>query len=223
MALALIDKQDAFEIVRDQIAAILVAELANQQALAPGAGKDPLDYTLSVYVERDLPVEQWLNSGPANTVATAPIVSIWMESANIDTKSTSNAKGEQHFEITYNLDVLARGFASNDPGGGHFRADRDARLRCHAATRLVRNILSAGPNRFLGLRGIVWAWPQFENMELGPAPLEDIETGISVWLCRCRLRVKVTETSPLEGEETLEQINIDVSDDGGVILSVEAS
>ena len=221
MALALIDKQDSFEIVRDQIAAILVNELANQQALAVGAGKDPLDYTLSVYVERNLPIEQWLNSGPVNDASTVPIASIWLESSNIDTSSTSNAKGEQHFELIYNIDVMARGVNSDDGAGGYNRADRDARIRCHAATRLVRNILSAGPNRYLGLRGTVWAWPQFENMELGPAPLDEIETNMSVWLCRCRVKVKVTETSPLEGEETLELIRIDVSDDGGVVLSTE--
>jgi hypothetical protein len=37
----LIDKVDNLEIVGDLIAAILVVELANQQALATTAGKDP--------------------------------------------------------------------------------------------------------------------------------------------------------------------------------------
>lgn len=43
---ALIDKQDSVEIIRDQIAAILVQEIANQQALAIADSKDPALWTL---------------------------------------------------------------------------------------------------------------------------------------------------------------------------------
>jgi hypothetical protein len=210
MPLALIDKQDSFEIVRDQIAGVLLAELANQQALAPGAGEDPLDYTLSVYVGTDL------------NVATSPIVSIWIENSVRDDRSTTVDGLRQVFNVTYVLDIFARGVSSNVGAGGYLSADKDSRLRCQAATRLVRNILSAGPYRRLLVPEIVWAHPSFENLEFGPAPLEEHEDDISVYNCRARFRVTMTEFSPeLPANETLDLIRIDVSDHGGVILSTE--
>lgn len=222
MALALINKVDSFEMVRDQIAGILVTELANQQALAPGEGQDPLDYTLSVYVERDMPVEQWADAGTVINAATAPIVSVWVDSSTRNDGATATTSGTQIFDVTYNLDVTARGVSSNVVAGGYLPADEDARKRCHAATRLVRNILSALPNRQLLLPAIVWAFPTFENLEFGPAPLDDAEPNISAWNCRMRFRVTMTELSPeLAITETLDLIRIDVSDHGGVILSTE--
>ena len=61
MIAELIDKQDNSEIVRDQIAAILATEVANQQALATADGKDPADYKLRIYTERSNPWEAFLN------------------------------------------------------------------------------------------------------------------------------------------------------------------
>ena len=114
MALALIDKLDTVEIVRDQIAGIILAELANQQALAPGAGKDTLDFTLSVFVERDLPIERWLDpETPVDTVATVPMVNIRWESSSLDASASTIAGGKQVFDAIYNLDVMARGVNRN--------------------------------------------------------------------------------------------------------------
>ena len=56
----LIDKQDNFEIVRDQIAAILVNEVASQMALATAEAKDPEDWNLQIFTERSNPWEKWL-------------------------------------------------------------------------------------------------------------------------------------------------------------------
>ena len=221
---ALIDKVDSVEIVRDQIAGILVAELANQQSLAPGEGEDPLDFTLDVKIERDMPIEKWLDpETPVDTVDTVPIVSVWWESSSIDAGSSTVAGGKQVFDVIYNLDVFARG-VNRDEAVGYTPHDTDARLRCHAAVRLVRNILSALPNRRLQLKTIVQAYPLFENMELGSAINDETESAFSVWNCRMRLKVPMIELSPeLAASNLIELIRIDVSDDGGVVLSTEIS
>ena len=50
MTLPLIDKLDTFEIVRDEIAAILATEIASQEALAAGE-PDPTLWRLRVFLE----------------------------------------------------------------------------------------------------------------------------------------------------------------------------
>ena len=52
---SLIDKQDSFEIVRDQIAGILYENQLAQQALAVTAGKDPALWELRVFTEATNP------------------------------------------------------------------------------------------------------------------------------------------------------------------------
>jgi hypothetical protein len=224
MALPLIDKLDSFEIVRDQIAAILATESAAQQVLATAASKDPLLWVLNVYKERDWPLEQWLNAGPTLTAATAPVVTVWMEQSSFDAKSSSNTAAQQMYDVTYNIDITARGVSANDVAGGYDPADREARMNCQAAVRLVRNILSATENRYLGLRTIVWGFPQFETFEMGPAPSEEHQSSLSAWSCRARFKVKMTEMSPeFTDYANLELIHIDTSDAGQVILESEFS
>lgn len=223
MALPLIDKLDSFEIVRDRIALILANESAAQQVLATAAAEDPLLWTLTVYTERHFPIETWLNAGPALTTATAPIVSVWMESSNTVPDASSVSGQREIFEVTYNLDVMARGVNANNVAGGYDPADRAARLNCHAAVRLVRNILTATENRYLGLRStIVWGNPVFENMDMGPADLGDTEPSFAVWNCRCRFKVKMTETAPeFTDFDTLNLVRVDVSDDTGLVFATE--
>lgn len=222
MPLPLIDKQDSSEIVRDQIAGILLTELANQQALATTAGKDPLDWTLDVFVERDWPVERWLNASLDLTADTVPVVSIQVEQSSRNDAATSVPKGRQVFDVTYLIDTIARGVTTDVPGGGHVPADKAAHLNCQAANRLVRNILAALPYRFLELRAIVWAHPAVESMEFGPVKLDETEPSLAIWGCRMRFKVTMTESSPeLPITGTLNLIRVDISDDGGVVLSTD--
>ena len=133
---SLIDKNDSFEIVRDQIAGILVAELANQQALAVIAAKDPLDYTLDVFIERDWPIEKWLDADGTATAAVVPIVTVSLETMTRANAKSSIPGAKQAYEATYLIDVLARGVTSDEAGSGHRPADFSARVDCHAAVRL---------------------------------------------------------------------------------------
>lgn len=218
---SLIDKKDSFELVRDQIAGILVTELANQQALAVIAAKDPLDWTITVLLERDAPIEKWLNAAPERTAPTVPTVSISVENSNRNDKKSSVAGGEQVYEVTYILDVLARGVTTETAGDGHLAADQAARLNCHAAVRLVRNILSATENRRLKLNAIVHGHVHFRTIEFGEAATVETQPNFSVWAGRCRFSVTMTELSPEYEGVPLDVIRIIVSDDGGVVLDTE--
>ena len=73
----LIDKQDSFEIVRNQVFELLRDNAAAQVALATTAGKtDPQEWNLRVYQERFNPWERFQNA-PDDVV---PIVNVWFDS-----------------------------------------------------------------------------------------------------------------------------------------------
>lgn len=215
----LIDKQDTVEIVRDQIGAILVAELANQQTLAVAAAKDPLDWTMTVFVERQYPYEMWLNAGVAETAPTKPIASIWVDNENLDTSVSSKPGVRMVYEATFNIDVYARGFVSDVAAGGHIPADFAARTECHRAVRLVRNILDAPQNRFLQLdRSLIWAHPKFENFEYFQPEIDEPTPNLAIWACRGRFIAKFKEIAPEYVGTTIDQINVTVSDDGELFV-----
>ena len=72
---------DGFELVRDQIAAILATEIAEQQALATAAGEDPDDYKAITFLERHDPFDQYVDPGTSRTF---PIVNVWFDSLTME-------------------------------------------------------------------------------------------------------------------------------------------
>ena len=138
MITELIDKQDNFEVVRDQITAILVTEIANQMQLATNAGKDPNDWKLRIFKERSNPWEQLLNEQTDRS----PIVNIWYDNSNFQ-PNKSNISERQASETVYNIDCYGYGLSQDDGNGGHLPGDREAALEVQKALRLVRNILMA--------------------------------------------------------------------------------
>ena len=152
----LIDKQDNFEIIRDQIAAILVTESNNQEQLAISAGKESILWSLDVYTERSTPWEKWINvSGNEVPAADAvPIVNVGFDNLTND-KAASNVVKRQKADAVYNVDVYGLGISANDDIG-HTPGDYKAALESQRAARLVRNILMSSTYTYLGLQGIVW-------------------------------------------------------------------
>lgn len=214
----LIDKVDNFELIRDQIAAILVAEVANQVALATTAGKpDPNDWNLKVYTERSNAWEQWLNDQSDVT----PIVNVWYDNSNFD-KSSSNVMQRQKSESTFNIDCYGLGISADVVAGGHTLGDQEAAFAVHKAVRLVRNILMAAENTYLQMRGLVWLrWPQAITSfqpQIDGAQAQQI-TG-----ARIVLDVSFNEFSP-QGDEsnTLELVSIDVkrTEDGQIVMEAD--
>lgn len=215
---SLIDKTDNFEIVGDQIAAILVVEVANQMALATAAAEDPNDYKLRVYRERVAP---WsvVRGPPEPPADVSPIVNVWF-----DTQSTlenaSDVSGRQRVEAVYNIDCYGYGISS-ESGAGHVPGDQAAAREAHRAMRLVRNIIMASINTYLQLRGtvgqrMITSLTVFQPQS-GNQPVENIVGA------RLALRVLLNETSPQTVGGTLETLAMTVrrAEDGEIVLQAQ--
>ena len=214
----LIDKEDGFEIVRDQLAQILSNETAAQQLLAAEAGRDPDSWKLNVYAERSDPWEQWLDeSGPVDL---APIINIWYESDSFD-MSHGNVVSSQASEGTFNIDCYGYGKAGDNPAGGHVAGDEKAALECARAARLVRNILMASEYTYLDLRGLVARrWVQSRtNFQ----PQMANTTVQQVQAVRLVIAVKYLETAPQYQADTIGCIHTKIqrAEDGRVLAETE--
>ncbi len=219
MIAALIDKQDSFEIVRDQIAAILAIEVANQKALAIADEQDPALWDFLVFKERANPWELYLNPPEDGVEITLPIVNVWYDASTFD-KSKSNAFERQHSDSTFNIDMYGRGLAQ-DTDEGHTPGDLDAALAVQRVVKLVRNILMAGEYAYLGLRGLVGErWPQSVRI-LQP----EIERAVAPQIVGARMVFNVTfnEFSPQVVPETLETLfaTVKSKEDGEVVIEAE--
>lgn len=213
---ALIDKQDNFEIVRDQIAAILALEVASQMALATAAAKDPDDWKLRVYIERSNPWEVFLNDDTDRS----PLVNVWFDNSNFP-QNRGNVVERQGSESVFNLDCYGYGRSADDPIGGHIPGDSEAALEAQRAIRLVRNILMASEYTYLGLRGVVGRrWPRTITVfqpQIDSRPVQQIVAG------RISLDVYFNELSPQAEGEALEYISavIKRAEDGQVIINAD--
>jgi len=213
MIAELIDKTDGFEVVRDQIAAILAVEVANQQALAIAGGKDPDLWKLRIYSERSNPWEAFLN----DEADTSPVVNVWFENATYDGRASTVVE-RQKTEGTFNVDCYGLGVAQDVGGGGHIAGDQDAALAAQRALRLVRNILMAGEYTYLGARGLVWQrWPASATVF---QPAIDALQVQQVVGARLALSVTFNEFAPQVPAETLELISAQVfrAEDGAVLI-----
>ena len=213
---ALIDKQDTFEIVRDQLALLLANEIANQKALATAGGKDPALWDIKIYAERSNPWEQYLNQNPVTT----PIANVWFDSEVFDPRR-SNVVESQTATGTFNIDVYGYGVASED-GTGQQVSDKNAALEVNRALRLIRNILMAAENTYLQLtRGTAWdRMPQTITVyqpELDNRPLQNIRAARMVF------NVTYNEFSPQVPGDTLEYLAVDIkrAEDGSIIAEAD--
>jgi len=212
----LIDKQDTFEIIRDKIASILVAEIASQQALAVAAGEDPDLWKVRIYKERSNAWEQWLADSPADT---SPICNVWFDNSNYD-QSAGNVAKRQKSTSVYNLDCLGYG-VSEETETGHTPGDQVAAEESQRAFRLIRNIIMASEYTYLGLRKTVWKrWPLTVRAE---QPEYQAQANKHITAVRFALQVEFNELSPQGTESVLEQINATVRQDAdGEQVMIEA-
>lgn len=195
----LIDKRDNVEIIRDQIAAILVVELAHQKLLSGN-----LPYP-SVFIERSAPWGQFIEA----TAAMPPIINVWFDSSSFDA-STSNVTERQKCEAVFNIDCYGAAVSQDDgnPTGGHQPGDLQAALEAQRAVRLARNILMAGHYTYLGLRGLVWKrFPQTINMFQPQLDFRGVQRIVGA---RLALGVAFNEFSPQVQGEPLETLMIEV-------------
>ena len=214
----LIDKQDTFEIVRDQIAAILALEIANQQTLAIAAAKDPKDWKLRIYTERSNPWEQFLNI--ENETDRSPLVNVWFDNTSFDDKA-SNVMERQRSDAIFNIDCYGCGVSSNEITGGHNPGDKEAAFEVQKAVRLVRNILMAAEYTYLGLRGTVWKrMPQSVTVFQPQIEGRFVQHIVGA---RIAFSVSFSEFSPQVQPETLEYLSaiINRAEDGEIVINAD--
>lgn len=214
----LIDRPDGFELVRDEIAAILAVELEGQRALATAGGRDPEEWRLDVYVERSNSFEQWLE----NPATTHPIVNVWFESYEGSEKGSAvrNEKGEGVFYV----DCFGYG-VSRANGTGHLPGDELAAREAQRAARLCRQILMAehytylgnppGPGRFIFGRHV-------RNIHVFQ-PEINLRAGQNVVGARLALEVKFKNDIPqVEGSDfDLIQTTVRRAEDGKVLVRAD--
>jgi len=211
----LIDKLDGFQIVLDEIAAILVVESQAQQLFAATAGKDPGLWALRIYTERANPWHQFLGSPDNATVDATPIVSVSYDGSTFP-PSGGNVVEQQRSASIFHIDCY--GYAkSEETAEGHDPGDERAKREVHRALRLVRNILLAGPYIHLGLKGLVGRrWPQAVNVF---TPSSENRAVDNVAGARLTLAVDHQEYSPQVQGTILESLSLEVTKSGsGQIL-----
>jgi len=214
MALELIDKQDNFQIVADEIAAILKLEGAAQVAAATAAGKpDPSLWDFRVFQDRSNPWEVF----PSATADNSPIVNVWFDSMNNQSGGSSSVS-LQKFGGPFNVDVYGYATSKDNPAGGHLPGDALAVEEVKRTVKLVRNILSAGAYTYLGLRGVV-SKRQIVSVDM-MQPQQDADNVHHVTAARIAFQVDFVEYSPQVQGEPLELVSLQVAraEDGEIVL-----
>jgi hypothetical protein len=200
-----VGSSDTSEIVRDQIAAILLTEIAEQQVLAAAAdpAQDPDDWKLRIFLECSNPWDQFQDAtAEDDEIDESPIVNVGIN--NIDyAMNASNIVARQKATAVYHIDCYGYG-KSADATVGHDLGDVLASLNMQRAVRLVRNILMAGAYTYLGFpRGaaqFVWRrWIQSVTMfqpQIDGRHVQEIQAA------RIAFQVEFNEFSPqVQGEE----------------------
>ncbi len=195
----LLSTPDNFEVVRDQIAAILALEIAHQGEL----GLDPVP---KVFTERSNPWGALVEDPPDE----GPIVNVWFDTLSFD-GAAGNVVSRQKADATFNIDVYGFGTSTQD-GAGHAPGDEVAALACQATLRLVRQILMSAHYTYLGLRGIVWKrWPQTLTMFKPPT---DDRSAVNIVAGRLALVVSFNEFAPQVDGPELEVVGLEIKRSG---------
>lgn len=201
----LINKRDNFEIIRDQIAAILKLNSDAQRQYADALGEDPDFFSFRTFVEASNPFEDWINP-PAPGANYVPIVNVMFDQSSVQAAGSSSVERQKTSGI-FNIDCYGYG-RSRQTDVGHDPGDRTAAFAAQRAVRLVRNILMAGENTYLQLRGTVWSrMPQSVTMF---QPAIDQRAVQNVMAGRISFEVVFNEFSPQVDGPTLEEIGINL-------------
>ncbi|MCP4677088.1 MAG: hypothetical protein GY854_16550 [Deltaproteobacteria bacterium] len=225
MPLQLIDKQDNFEIVRDEIAAILALETLNQQALAVLAAKDPELWRFDVFTERSRPWEA-LSELEEPIV---PIVNVWFDDESFATDQSYNSLLHTADPGIFNIDILTTALNRKNVGDGYETSDRQATLDAQRIMRLIRNILFSVPSdhtqpgqdyQFLNMRGVVG----YRRIQSATVFQPDYKKqSVAIGGARIALAVKYIETAiegPYQNFDLL-QVTATTTENGQVVMEFD--
>lgn len=225
MPLELIDKKDNFELIRDEIAAILAVETVNQQAKAVAAAKDPDLWTFEVYTERS---RIWESLKMDSEEVRFPVVNVWFESASFPGGQNYNSL-LQTCEGIFNIDIFAAAKDIKSAGTGFVSGDAKAAEDVQRITRLARNILwSVPPDTsqpgenypYLNLRGIV-AHKNLSNFQIFQPDIDN--QAVHIVAARIAMMVKYIESGqegPSENFELLQTV-VKRAEDGQIIFEAQ--
>lgn len=194
---------DNIEVIREQIAALLVLDLEEQYRLAEEA-EDPnkKDYDVSVFVEKDNPI-QFVEKAENPF----PLVNVSLEST--EQASSTATVNKQSMTATFYVDVYATGNTDSLEDKG-----MKASMKAWKTARLVRRVLRAETNTYLRLRGIVGGISlSFQSGE--PA---DVQSAIRVKMVRITMKVDYTENVEMTSGPGIEVISMTVKDDTGEVI-----
>jgi hypothetical protein len=213
---SLIKKVDNLKIVRDQIAAILLANSLAQQDFARAEGENPDQWKLRVYVEQTDCRSEFTSrdEGDDDVVTDAtPVVSVWFDEIAYDKKRSSQSERQQA-DATYYVDVYGCG-VSQETSEGQAIGSAIATEEVIRAYGLVRNILMSDVCINLGMPGVVGnRWPELFKM-LGPSADDRDKPKVErVAVGRLTLSISFLEFSPQYEAQLLETI-------GGSVLRKE--
>lgn len=200
----LIDKQDTFELVRDEIAAILFIEKENQKELAFAAGKDPSLWDFDVYLEASNPWEIIEDPLNGEIISETPLINIFYDQMTFD-NSSSNFIEQQTADAVYSIDCLSAKNHLYDKTKTIQRGDKLAALDCQRMVRLVRNIVMAAEYSYLQHQGLI-AWRGFQSIGMFQPNIND-HPAQNVIGCRMNLAVNFLEFSPQTEPVTIELIS----------------
>lgn len=201
----LIDKVDSSELLRDELAAILLVELAEQQSLATLAGKDPGQWVARIFIERSNPWSEFIDEQPQEQAP--PIVNVSLDNVSFD-GGASNIVERQKATGTYFVDCYGYGISEDDGASGHIPGDARAAMEAQRAVRLVRNIIMSASYTYLGHRGLVWRrWiPTIQVFQ----PQLDSRPVPQVVAARVTVAIDFNEFSPQVEGQPLELVSANV-------------
>lgn len=187
----LIDLTWRFDEARRQVAHVLKAEQANQQALAIAASQDPDLRALRVFLDRS----QILAEFDADAEGRATPVAV-VTAEGWDEDASQTAINDYRHDCRFHVDVYGYGVARSNDEGGHNPADYEAERECHRAAALVWHILAAAKYTHLGLNANTFGARRIRSGKIGRAP--DQPTNGCVMVCRITLEIPVSEQSTPE-------------------------
>lgn len=221
---SLIQARDTSEIVRDEIAAILLTESTRQQELAVAAGLDPYPWKLRVFLDRSNPWSEFVDSPDNETDGAVPIVNVAFDQATYD-KGKSNIVERQNATATYNVDCYGYGKAADSFDGGHTPGDFKAATEAMRTKRLVRQILMSAHYAYLGQPKspdrLVWQrWLQSEAAFLPP---QNERVSQHVRAMRLQFQIQYNEFSPQVEPTTIDLLAVALkrSETGEVFLTAD--
>lgn len=198
---------DNIEIIRGQIAALLLLDFEKQFELAIEAN-DPnaADYDVDVFVENDDPLQY--TDDESEDSNPFPCVNVSLDSSDDDGGTASVNK--QTMTAQFFIDCYATGNTSSTADFG-----TKASLKAWKTARLVRRILRAETNTYLRLRGVVGK----VGFKFQSGEPNSVQSAIRVKMVRITLSVEyVEDVAVTDGVVDWDMAGIITDESGRVIF-----